>query len=90
MIQGPAAGTLDLELGELAHPGEQAAAMAATVVVEHGVQPCMREGRARTATHCDSPAGLTVSERMCTRGLRRTVERDVLQAQKNRLGGRFF
>lgn len=39
MIQGPAAGTLDLELGELTHTGKQTAAMAATVVVEHGVQP---------------------------------------------------
>ena len=42
MIQGPAARTLDLELGELAHTGEQAAAMATTVIVEHGVQPWKR------------------------------------------------
>jgi len=86
MIQGPAARTLDLELGELAHTGEQAAAMATTVIVEHGVQPWKR----RNVGAWGQALRRTCWMRQCRSrfvhgdcGKRESS--DVLQAQKNRL-----
>jgi hypothetical protein len=72
MIQRPAAGTFDLELGELTHTGEKSFALSTTVVFQH-LQSLLISARLRPArassgglgwlagTFCDPAAPLGVS-----------------------------
>lgn len=49
MIQRPAAGTFDLELGELTHTGEESVALSTTAIFQHGLQSLVLLGSATLA-----------------------------------------